>query len=163
MPRCCCSRMSFCLWINPKFMHHQPSPRDLCLTRRHFLTRCGMGMGAMSLAALFGDPSLLLPSARATANSNPLSPKTPQFPAKAKRVIHFFLNGGPSHVDTVDPKPALDKYANKPLPTGNLPTERKTGAAFPSPFKFSRFGQSGIEVSELFPRVAESIDDICVI
>src|SRR5207237_10368312 len=91
------------------------------------------------------------------------TPKAPQFAARAKRVIHFFLNGGPSHVDTFDPKPALEKYANKPLPSGNLPTERKTGAAFPSPFKFRKYGRSGIEVSELFPRIAESIDDICVI
>src|SRR5207247_9552915 len=66
-------------------------------------------------------------------------------------------------VDTSDPKPALQKDATQPLPAGNLPTERKTGAAFPSAFKFQRHGQSGIEVSELFPRVAESIDDICVI
>ena len=72
------------------------------------------------------------------------------FPAKAKRVIHLFMNGGPSHVDTFDPKPSLQKYAGKELPTGNLQTERKTGAAFPSPYKFQKYGQSGIEVSELF-------------
>ena len=82
---------------------------------------------------------------------NPLLPKSPQFPAKAKHVIHLFMNGGPSHVDTFDPKPALEKYAGKPLPMDNLPTERKTGAAFPSPFKFQKYGKSGIEVSELFP------------
>jgi len=57
----------------------------------------------------------------------------------------------------------LEKYAGKPLPTGHLQTERKTGAAFPSPFKFKKYGRSGIEVSELFPRIAESIDDLCVI
>ena len=90
-------------------------------------------------------------------------PKAPQFPGKAKRVIHIFANGGPSHVDTFDPKPSLDKYAGKALPMENLPTERKTGAAFASPFQFKKYGQSGIEVSELFPHVAESIDDICVI
>ena len=84
------------------------------------------------------------------------------FPGKAKRVIHFFLNGGPSHVDTFDPKPALQKYAGQPLPE-TLTTERKTGAAFPSPFKFKKYGQSGIEVSDLFARTAEHIDDIAVI
>ncbi|MEQ1842405.1 MAG: DUF1501 domain-containing protein, partial [Verrucomicrobiales bacterium] len=84
------------------------------------------------------------------------------FPGKAKRVIHFFLNGGPSHVDTFDPKPALAKYAGKPLAT-TLTTERKTGAAFPSPFQFQRYGQSGIEVSELFAKTAQHIDDIAVI
>ena len=88
-------------------------------------------------------------AARADA-INPLAPKQPHFPAKAKHVIHLFMNGGPSHVDTFDPKPELTKYAGKALPI-NLPTERKTGAAFPSPFKFKKYGQSGIEVSEIFP------------
>jgi hypothetical protein len=73
------------------------------------------------------------------------------------------MNGGPSHVDTFDPKPALARYAGKPLPMPNLRTERKTGAAFPSPFKFQRYGKCGVEVSELFPHVARSIDDVCVI
>ncbi|MEO6741965.1 MAG: DUF1501 domain-containing protein [Chthoniobacteraceae bacterium] len=86
----------------------------------------------------------------------------PHFAPKAKRVIHFFLNGGPSHVDTFDPKPALLKYAGKPLPQ-TLLTERKTGAAFPSPFKFERYGRSGIEVSELFAKTAQHMDDIAVI
>jgi hypothetical protein len=86
----------------------------------------------------------------------------PHFAPKAKRVIHFFLNGGPSHVDTFDPKPALAKYAGKPVPSHRI-TERKTGAAFPSPFKFQRYGQSGIEVSELFEKTAAHIDDIAVI
>ncbi len=84
------------------------------------------------------------------------------FQPKAKRIIHFFLNGGPSHVDTFDPKPALHRYAGKPLPQTRL-TERKTGAAFPSPFQFQRYGQSGIEVSELFSKTAQHIDDIAVI
>ncbi len=86
----------------------------------------------------------------------------PHFAPKAKRVIHFFLNGGPSHMDTFDPKPALAKYDGKPIPSHRL-TERKTGAAFPSPFKFQRHGQSGIEVSELFEKTAAHIDDIAVI
>src|ERR1044071_4150116 len=131
--------------------HHQPKLEDLFLTRRKFLTRCGMGMGAMTFAALFGDASFLLPEARADSAINPLSPKAPPLPAKAKRVVHFFLNGGPSHVDTFDPKPSLEKYAGKPLPGDYIKTERKTGAAFPSPFKFSKHGQSGLEISELFP------------
>ena len=72
------------------------------------------------------------------------------------------MNGGPSHVDTFDPKPMLTKYHGKPVPT-NLPTERKTGAAFRSPFTFKKYGQSGIEVSEIFARTGEMIDDICVV
>jgi hypothetical protein len=94
---------------------------------------------------------------------NPLAPRRPQFPGKAKRVVHIFLNGGPSHVDTFDPKPSLKKYAGKALPMENYKTERKTGAAFPSMFTFAKRGKSGIEVSELFQKTAESIDDICVI
>jgi hypothetical protein len=81
---------------------------------------------------------------------------------KAKRMIHFFLNGGPSHVDTFDPKPALMKYAGKSLPRSFI-TERKTGAAFPSPFAFNRYGKSGIEVSELFAQTAHYVDDIAVV
>ncbi|MBI3851322.1 MAG: DUF1501 domain-containing protein [Verrucomicrobia bacterium] len=142
--------------------HHKPNLEHLALTRRDFLHRCGMGMGALSLASLFGG--FPTPSAHAADfGTSPLAPKTPQFPAKAKRVIHIFANGGPSHVDTFDPKPALEKYVGKLLPMENLKTERKTGAGFPSPYQFNKYGQSGIEVSELFPTVAESIDDIAVI
>ena len=78
-------------------------------------------------------------------------------------MIHLFMNGGPSHVDTFDPKPALAKYAGKSLPMDNLRTERKTGAAMPSPFKFKKYGESGIEVSEIFEHTAQHIDDIAVI
>jgi hypothetical protein len=123
-----------------------------------------MGMGALSLASFFGGVEPLAASAQGvTGYATPLSPKFPHFPGKAKRVIHLFMNGGPSHVDTFDPKPALEKYAGKLLPRENPKTERKTGAAFPSPYKFKKYGQSGIEVSEIFPRVAECIDDIAVI
>jgi hypothetical protein len=103
------------------------------------------------------------PAADAVRRLNPLAVRPPQFPARAKRVIHLFMNGGPSQVDTFDPKPALSKYAGKVLPAENLRTERKTGAGFGSPFTFRKYGQSGIEVSELFARTAECIDDICVI
>jgi len=143
--------------------HHKPRLEDAFLTRRDFLCRCGMGMSGLSLAGLFGQMGPLTANAAEPDFINPLAPRQPQFAPKAKRVIHFFLNGGPSHVDTFDPKPALEKYANKPLPIENLRTERKTGAAFPSPFKFKKYGESGIEVSELFPRIAEHIDDIAVI
>lgn len=133
------------------------------LTRRELLKRSGTGLGMLGLAALLGDDGGLVSSASAASTyENPLAPKATHFPAKAKHVIHLFMNGGPSHVDTFDPKPALDKYAGKELPV-NLKTERKTGAAFPSPFKFQKYGQSGIEVSEIFQHTAQHIDDICVI
>jgi hypothetical protein len=95
-------------------------------------------------------------------NLNPLAVRAPHFPAKAKRVIHIFANGGASHVDTFDPKPALDEWHGKEIPV-KLRTERKTTTAFKSPFKFEKRGQSGIEVSELFAKTAESIDEMCVI
>ncbi len=148
---------------------HEPSPQDLFLTRREALCRCGMGFGALGLASLMREAGLAAPAGTALAadrapdGANPLSPRAPHFPAKAKRVIHIFVNGGPSHVDTFDPKPALERYAGQPLPAPNLQTERKTGAAFPSPFKFQKHGKSGIEVSELFPHVASMIDDVAVI
>ena len=140
--------------------HHQPNYEHLALTRREFLNRCGMGLGAMSLASVMGG---VLNAGASETLASPLAPKQPHFPAKAKHVIHIFCNGGPSHVDTFDPKPSLAKYAGKNLPMENLRTERKTGAAYPSPFKFKKYGKSGIEVSELFSHVAENIDDIAVI
>ena len=143
--------------------HHKPNYEHLALTRREFLCRCGMGLGGLSLAGVMSGIGGA-PSAGASESfASPLAPKQPHFPAKAKHVIHIFCNGGPSHVDTFDPKPSLAKYAGKNLPMENLRTERKTGAAYPSPFKFEKYGKSGIEVSELFSNVAESIDDIAVI
>ncbi len=117
-----------------------------------------MGIGWCALGTLIGSetaPASYDPTA-------PLAPKAPPLPAKAKRVIHIFMNGGPSQVDTFDPKPALARYGGKPLPI-HLRTERQTGAAFPSPFEFRKHGQSGIEVSEIFPNVAKHVDDLCVI
>jgi hypothetical protein len=132
------------------------------LTRRDFLCRSGMGFAALGLAGLMGEAGLLHAGEAGTV-TNPLAPRAPHFPAKARRVIHLFMNGGPSHVDTFDPKPALAKFAGKPLPMPNLRTERRTGAAFPSPYTFQRHGKSGVEVSEIFPHVGESVDDLCVI
>jgi hypothetical protein len=128
------------------------------LTRRDLLTRCTLGVGAFALADLMGQAF-----ADDGAALNPLAPKRPHFAGKAKRMIHIFPNGGASHVDTFDPKPALQKYAGKPLPFENLRTERKTGAAYPTTFKFRRCGQSGLEISDAFPRVSELADELCVI
>jgi hypothetical protein len=133
-------------------------------SRRELLRRSGCGLGLLGLASVLSDDGLLaVEPGEGTGALHPLAEKKPHFPAKAKHVIHIFCNGGPSHVDTFDPKPALDKYAGKSLPMANLATERKTGAALPSPFKFQKYGQSGIEVSELFAKTAQHIDDIAVI
>ncbi len=128
------------------------------LTRRELLARSGMGLGLLGLAGVLSADGALAAEAAAGA----LAPKPPQFAGKAQRVVHLFMNGGPSQVDTFDPKPALDKHHGQPLPT-TLRTERKTGAAMRSPFKFARYGQSGIEVSELFAKTAQHIDDMCII
>ena len=105
------------------------------MTRRQALRQAGTGLGMLGLVGLLGDAGLLghgiggadraRPAARAA--KNPLAPRPPHFPAKAKHVIHIYLNGGPSQVDTFDPKPLLKQYEGKMLPQGNLSTERKTG------------------------------------
>jgi hypothetical protein len=132
----------------------------LCTTRREFLEKTGMGYGAMCLASIFGVGALTGSQAEAAVGGapkvrGPLSPKQPHFPAKAKRVIHIFASGGPSHVDTWDPKPMLEKYADQTIPGAN-------GLAFPSPFKFEKKGKSGIEVSEVFPKLGEHVDEMAV-
>ena len=123
------------------------------MTRRTMVEILGGGFGMVGLRG----------SGVASTLADPLAPKPPHFPAKAKRIINLFLNGGPSQVDTFDPKPMLDKYNGKPAPSGNLKTERKTGNLLKSPFTFQRYGKSGIEVSEIFPRLGSFIDECCVI
>lgn len=156
---------------------HSENLEERFMTRRDLLGRMGNGFAALGLAALLGAEGASAaeaapPVAKAGTGakvwtpaiaSNPLLPRSPQFPAKAKRVIFLFMNGGPSQVDTFDPKPALEKYVGKQLPMENLSTERKTGSALPSPYKFSKHGQSGIEVSEIFPNVAKHVDDMAII
>jgi hypothetical protein len=129
-------------------------------TRRQMLARMGTGFGMLGFAGLLHDAGLL---ASPDGSRNPLAPKAPHFPAKAKHVIHIYLNGGPSQVDTFDPKPLLAKYDGKKLPAGNLSTERPTGGALKSPFTFSRYGKSAIEISEIFSKTAAHADDLCVI
>jgi hypothetical protein len=111
-----------------------------------------MGLGGLALGSMVKDAE----------GGNPFVARAAPFSGKVKRVIHLFMNGGPSHVDTFDPKVSLAKYHGKEIPI-NLRTERKTGAAYRSPFKFQQHGQSGIEVSEIFPNVARCVDDLCVI
>lgn len=131
-------------------------------SRRDLLTRCGMGFGMVGLAGLMADDGAVL-AGPPENSADPLAPRRPHFAGRARHVVHLFMNGGPSQVDTFDPKPKLDEYHGKPLPTSNLRTERKTGAAMRSSFKFQKYGQSGIEVSELFSKTAAHIDDMAVI
>ena len=125
-------------------------------SRRDLLHRCGMGIGALAMQSLLSD------NLAANPPVSPLAPKHAPLPAKAKQVVHLFMNGGPSQVDTFDPKPELNKYAGKELPF-TFRTERKTGAAFPSPFKFHKCGESGIEISEIFEHLGEVADELCII
>jgi hypothetical protein len=142
---------------------HELQLEDRFLTRRDFLRRCGMGMGALGLASLMDAAGLLTSTARADSSLlSPLAARPPQFPGKAKQVIHLFMGGGPSHVDTFDPKPALAKYAGKSLKDIDK-TITRPGAAFPSPFKFAPHGKSGIEISEVFPHLAEHVDEMTII
>jgi len=138
---------------------NQNSP--VAVGRRGMLTRCGMGFGSMALGGMLNAG--LASSALGAESSNPMLPKPAQFPSKVKHVIHLFMNGGPSQVDTFDPKPELQRRGGQTISDGNLKTERPTGALFPSPFRFRRCGQSGIEVSELFPHVAQHVDDMAII
>src|SRR4051794_2546334 len=124
-------------------------------SRREMLHRVGGGLGALGLAAVCSDSKLLA--------ANPLAAKPAPSIGKAKHVIHLFMNGGPSQVDTFDPKPSLKKYNGQRPPAADLKTERKTGNLMMSPFEFKKFGQSGIEVSEIFPGIGSCIDDICVL
>src|SRR5687767_10692430 len=127
---------------------HGFNPSDAGLSRRDVLRRCGVGLGALALGMLPGN-----------ATASPLSARGAHFGGKAKRVIHIFCNGGLSHVDSFDPKPELTRLDGKPLPMEYLKTERKTGAAFGSPFEFRKYGRSGLEVSSMFPRLATQADE----
>jgi hypothetical protein len=142
----------------------QKSPHDrdalLYCSRRQLLRRSGLGLGSLGLAHALMDDGRLLEASQQVGHS--LGQRSPHFAPTAKRVIHFFLNGGPSHVDTFDPKPLLARYRDRTV-SDNLLTERKTGAALPSPFAFRKYGESGLEISEIFSRTAAHADDIAVI
>lgn len=126
----------------------EPMPRR---SRRELLATMGCGFGLLGLRSL------------CAATVNPFAPKQPHFTPKAKRVIFLFMNGGMSQVDTFDPKPMLTRYHGQPMPGGNPKTERKTGNLMRSPFEFRRCGQSGLEISEIFPKIGDRADDLCVI
>jgi hypothetical protein len=124
----------------------------MTMTRRQMLGTFANGFGMLGLAALAQD------------EQNPLAVRAPMFAAKAKRVIFLFMSGGPSHVDTFDPKPRLAADNGKPLPFEQPKLVRtKTGNLLRSPFGFKKYGQAGIDVSDLFPNLAGCVDDLCII
>lgn len=140
----------------------QPHIRP-ALSRRDFLARSGCGFGAMALSYLLARDGGLNSAA---ATLNPLAPKRPHYPPKAKSVIWLFMEGGPSHVDLFDPKPALDKLAGQPMPEsfGKVLTSMGTAGngIMPSQRSFKQHGQSGIWVSDWYPNIAQHVDDMAV-
>ncbi len=153
---------------NP-YGHCGPERRDapLSMTRRELLKRCGMGLGLLGLSSLLQREGLL---ARAgplgERGLSPLAPKAPHITPRAKRVIWLFINGGPSHMDTWEYKPALEKYHGKELEGFDKFTgffSQEVGAIMQSPFKFSPRGQSGKMVSEIFPHLGEHVDKMAFI
>jgi hypothetical protein len=131
-------------------------------TRREFLLQAGGGLGAIALASMLRADEAVRP-----ASDNPLAPRPPNFEPRAKRVIYLFMHGGPSHVDLLDPKPDLIKYAGQPLPEsfGEVQTRRKVAAnpLLPPVRSFRPRGESGLEISDFLPHTAACADDLCVI
>ena len=135
---------------------------DPPVTRREMMVRCANGFGGLALAALMREKAF--GGAISSGIKRPFEPKTTHFPAKARSVIFLYMDGGPSQIDTFDPKPLLEKYHGKPFPFRMEPTQfDNIGKTFASPWKFKRHGQSGLPVSQLFPHVSECVDDICMI
>jgi uncharacterized protein (DUF1501 family) len=143
----------------------------LHLTRRHFFRDCGIGVGKIALAGLLTD-ALHAPGAAPPQGTggprSPLAPRKPHFPGKARRVIHLFMAGAPSHLDLFDPKPQLAKLEGKPLPPRVIKGQRyafiRPDAAVMGPrFKFARHGQCGAELAEVLPGLAKVVDDICIV
>ena len=132
-------------------------------TRRSFFQQCAGGIGIAALAELMAREGRA-----AVANVNPLAPKPPHFPAKAKNVIFMFMEGGPSQLDLFDPKPALQKWSGKPLPAEmtkdlRLAFTKPNAAVLASPRTFQPYGKSGIEFSDYIPHIASCADDLCLV
>lgn len=137
--------------------HHCGNYRKLNGSRRDMLRNCATGFGSVALAGLLGE-------SQSTATDNPLAPRKTHFDAKARSVIFLYMDGGVSQVDSFDPKPRLDKDNGKPFPSKIEPTQfNNIGNILASPWKFKQYGESGTPVSDLFPHVAEHVDDMAVI
>ena len=136
-------------------------------SRREFLMRAGLGAGSLALTCLLAQEAQ---AARKTVGTNPMSPKPPMFAGKAKSVIFLFMYGGPSQIDLFDPKPELTKYDGMTMKAA-LPSAGEIKAFFGgsntplmrSPFSFQKYGQCGMDVSEIFPHVATCVDDLCFV
>ncbi len=142
-------------------------PAPAAASRREFLAGQALGIGGVALAYLLGEEKLLaaVPPKPHDRAPNDLRPRAPQFPAQAKAMISLFMHGGPSHVDLLDPKPELSRLDGQTY-DGEVNfsfTNVASRKLLASPFKFEKRGQSGLEISELLPHLAEMADDICVV
>ncbi|APW63837.1 DUF1501 domain-containing protein [Paludisphaera borealis] len=132
-------------------------------SRREMLARCANGFGALALTALMREPAFGADVA-ARATSGPLAVKPSHYPAKAKNVIFLYMDGGPSQMDTFDPKPLLDREHGQPIKVKTHPTQfNNVGTVLKCPWKFRQYGESGIPVSDLFPHVAQHVDELAII
>ena len=143
------------------------TPIESPISRRELLSASGCGLGSLALSGLLLSDSALAAPRKAVSNS-PLATHQPHFPARAKRIIHLFMNGGPSQFDTFYPKPEVNRLNGQALPDSiknqlQLTQRKRAGLLFGSPFQFRKHGESGLEVSELFPCVARHADELCVI
>jgi Protein of unknown function (DUF1501) len=138
------------------------APRTNQLSRRAMLRAAGCGFGMVGLQSVLAQAAA---AETAGSGKDPLAPRSPMFPARAKRVIFLFMHGGPSSIDTFDPKPYLDQNDGKPLPIKQPLTfaAGKTGGLMKSPWKFKNCGESGLPISDLFPNIRECADDLCVV
>jgi hypothetical protein len=147
--------------------------QQMVISRRQLLTQAGGGAGLLALASLMAEEGLLVPAAAADSSGaaadsrlNPLAPRKSHFPARAKSVIWLFMNGGPSQVDTWEYKPELEKRDGQELEGFDKNTgffTAQVGPVMKSPFKFARFGESGAWVSEIFPAMAQHVDEMAFI
>src|SRR3954451_2854305 len=129
-------------------------------TRREMLLRCANGFGGLALAGLMGEGAF----GEALTPANPMTPRPPHFAARARSVIFLYMDGGPSQMDTFDPKPRLDREHGQPIKVPTHPTQfNNVGNVLKSPWKFRPHGASGIPVSSLFPGVAECVDDLAIV
>ena len=129
------------------------------INRRQLLQHTGMGFGSLALAGMLTDHA----AAGTDVPPSTMTPRDAQFAPRAKRVIHLFMNGGPSQVDSFDPKPALEKWHGRYMDDSLRQHQRLGGVAHASPFRFRQHGECGMDVSELFPETAKCVDDICLI
>ena len=146
--------------------HHHHCRKRTFWNRRDFLFQSGGGIAGVALAHMLERQGLRAAQSdtcEAPVHGNPFDPKPAHFPPRATNVISLFMSGGVSHVDTFDPKQALVDHAGEPMAESVVVRQGHPGPLMPSPFSFRKYGESGIEVSEIFPHIAKKVDEIAFI